>query len=148
MTAEVLVGCPRHVVGPHLSYKQLKNRHLSSGKIICRRASVSCAIELWEKIILFTSPVSTCDFNGKSILRIFQKKFIQPFTPSYQHLKLANSCKYIYMYYNLINSALDRQPKTVSEFYKATCRLRRKFRIKVLLLQPFDVKKYLTIQET
>lgn len=38
--AEVLVGCPRHVAGPHLRHKQLKNRYLSSCKIICRIAPV------------------------------------------------------------------------------------------------------------
>lgn len=49
------------------------------------------------------------------------------------------------MYYHLINSVLDWQRKTVSEFQKATCRLKRKLQIKVLLFQPFDVKTHLTI---
>lgn len=76
MMSEVLVGCPSHVAGPDLSYKPPKNRHLNSGKIVCRRASVSCAIELREKIILFISPVNTFNFKAKSKLRIFQKKLI------------------------------------------------------------------------
>lgn len=107
-------------------------------------------IELREKTILLISPVSTCDFKGKSMLGIFQKKFIQIFTPPYQNLKSENSCKYIYTnaYICTIISVTVcwiSNKKLFQNSAKNSYRLRRKLQIKILLLQPFDVTKYLTI---
>lgn len=57
MMTEGLVGCAGHVADPREGYKQCKNRCLSSGKIICRTAAVSVAIELCkEEMILLIPP--------------------------------------------------------------------------------------------
>lgn len=60
MMTKGLVGCAGHVADSRESYKQHKNRHLSSGKIICRNSFCrSVVIELCEEeMILLTPPIN------------------------------------------------------------------------------------------
>lgn len=70
------------------------------------------------------------------MLTIFQRKIKYIFT----HISNKNWLIVVNIYI-FTTISLDRQPEPLLEFHKAMYTLRRKLTIKVVLLQPFDVKK-------